>query len=166
MKSPAPWPNSLSGLTPLPCLATMLVAAVFVLVNLGDRAIHMSYHNYGFPLTYRRQYFRPLYVDEFYPGALSFDIALATLAITSTFVATRRWSGLIGRSQRFTLRGLMATVAICAILLAVSIAVPLIALALFLGALLFGLLCILHVFVLMTIHGGPGRERKAQGGRA
>ena len=166
MKPSAPWPNSPSGLTPLPCLATMLVAVAFVLVNLGDMAISMSYHNYGFPLTYRRQYFRPLYADEFHPGALSFDIALATLAITSTFVATRRWSRLTGRFQRFTVRRLMATVAICAILLAVSMAVPLLALAMFLGALLFGFLCIVHVVVLITFDGGLGRKRKAQGGRA
>jgi hypothetical protein len=167
MKPSAPWPKSLSGLTPLPCLATTLVAAAFVPANLGDTAISpMSYHTYGFPLTYRRQDFRPPGVDELHPGALTFDIALATVAIASTFVATRRWSRLIGRYQRFTVRGLMATVAICAILLAVSMAVPSVALAMFLGALLFGFLCIVHAFVLITFHGRLGRERKAQGGRA
>lgn len=153
MKPSAPWPKSLSGLAPLTCLATMLVAAAFVLVNVENTAISMSYHHYGFPLTYRRQCFRPPGVDEFHPGALSFDIALTTVAIAATFVATRQWSRLIGRYQRFTVRGLMATVAICAILLAVSMAVPLVALAMFLGALLFGILCVMHVFVLITFHG-------------
>ena len=65
-----------------------------------------------------------------------------------------------------TIRGLMATVAICAILLAVSMAVPLLALAMFLGALLFGFLCIVHVVVLITFDGGLGRKRKAQRGCA
>jgi hypothetical protein len=45
-------------------------------------------------------------------------------------------------------------------------AVPLLALAMFLGALLFGFLCIVHVVVLITFHGGLGHKRKAQGGRA
>jgi hypothetical protein len=60
----------------------------------------------------------------------------------------------------------MATVAICAILLAVSMAVPLLALAMFLGALLFGFLCVVHVAVPISFHGRLGRERKAQGDRA
>src|SRR4051812_13957916 len=77
----------------------VLVAAAFVLVNLGDMAISMSYQSYGFPLTYRSQYNRLPGVDGFHPGALSLDIALAAVAIASTFVATRRWSRLIGRCQ-------------------------------------------------------------------
>jgi hypothetical protein len=118
MKPPAQSPTFLSGITPLPCLATMLVAAAFVLMDLIDLASSMPFHNYGFPLMYRKQFFRGPGVDEFHPGALGFDIALATVAIASTFVATRQWSHLLGRDQRFTVRGLMVTVAIFAVVLA------------------------------------------------
>ena len=44
-------------------------------------------------------------------GALSFDIALAAVAIASTFVAARQWYDRIGRFQRFTVCGPMVTVA-------------------------------------------------------
>jgi hypothetical protein len=159
MKSSARWPNSVSGLAPLPILATMLVAAGFVSANLDGWSISTPYYEYGFPLMYRLHYYRlgHLGVDEFHPGALGFDIALAALAIASTFVATRRWFSQIGRYRRFTVRGLMATVAFFAVLFAF----PILAVAVLYGALLFGLVCIVHVIVLIALH----RRLRAQADR-
>jgi hypothetical protein len=159
MKSSARWSNSLNGLAPLPTLATMLVAAGFVSANLDGWSISTPYYEYGFPLMYRLHYYRlgHLGVDEFHPGALGFDIALAALAIASTFVATRRWFSQIGRYRRFTVRGLMATVALFAVLFAF----PILAVAVLYGALLFGLVCIVHAIVLIRFL----RRPRAQAGR-
>jgi MFS family permease len=128
------------------------VVAAFTLANLaGSSNISSRDVEYGFPLTYRKHFHRPVGVDKFHPGALGFDIAIAALAIASTFVATGRWSGQIGRYRRFTIRGLMATVALFAVLFAL----PILALAVIYGALLFGLVCIVHVIVLITFHRRP-----------
>src|SRR5205823_1518183 len=95
-------PRSLTfliGLTPLPSLATMLVAAAFILANLGGSSTSMRSYEYGFPLMYRNL---AVGVEAFHPVALNFDLVVAATAIASTFVATRRWSRLIDRYQRFT----------------------------------------------------------------
>jgi hypothetical protein len=152
MKPPAQSPTFLSGLTPLPCLAATLVAAAFVLVNLSDMAISMPYYKYGFPLMYRKQFFRLAGVDEFHPGALGFDIVLAAVATASTFGATRQWSHRIGRFRRFTVRWLMVTVAVFAAVLTLLMATPLLALAVVVGCLLYGFVSIVHVSVMILFH--------------
>jgi MFS family permease len=91
-------------------------------------------------------------VDEFHPGALSFNIALAAVAIASTFVAARQWSDRIGRFQRYTVRGLMVTVAIFAVALAVLMAAPPLVLAVVVGCLLYGFGAIVHVSVMILFH--------------
>jgi hypothetical protein len=152
MRPPARLPTSRCGLTPLPCLATILVATAFAWANLGGSTLSTPYYEYGFPLTYRKHFFRPLGVHEFRPGALSFDVALAAVAVASTFVATRQWSHRTGRFQRHTVRGLMVTVAIFAVALAVLMAAPLLALAAVAGCLIFGFGAMVYVSVMMLFH--------------
>ena len=130
----------------------MLVGAAFTQANLGGSNLSTPYYDFGFPLTYRRHFFRSVGVDEFHPASLAFDIALAAVVSVLTFVATRRWSCLIERYQRFTVQGLMATVAIFAITFALLIAAPLLYFGVLLGSLFYGLVCIVHVSVLCTFH--------------
>jgi hypothetical protein len=152
MRSPAQLPSAQWGLTPLPCLATILVATAFACANLGGSNVSTPYYEYGFPLTYRKHFFRPVGVDEFHSDALCFDIALATVAIASTFVAARQWSRAIGRFQRFTVRGLMVAVAIFAVALVVLMAAPLLALAVVMSCLLYGFMSIFYVSVMILLH--------------
>ena len=147
VKSSERWHNTLSGLTPMPTLATMLVAAAFMQANLAISSVSTPYCEYGFPLTYRTHFFRPSARTSSIPAALTVDIVLAVLAVASSFVATRRWSGLIGRYQRFTVQGLMATVAFVAIVLAVVMNAPLLALLMLFGCLIYGLSCIPLVLI-------------------
>jgi hypothetical protein len=152
MRPPAPLPAFQRGLTPLPCIATILVATAFAWANLGGSNLSTPYYEYGFPITYRKHFFRPAGVDEFHPGALSFDIILAAVAIASTIVAARQWYHRIGRFQRFTVRGLMVTVAIFAVALAVLMAVPQLALAILLCCLVYGFVSIVHVSVMILFY--------------
>lgn len=163
--SPTPRARILSGLAPFPCLATMLAGAAFAQANLGGSNLSTPYDDYGFPLMYRRHHFRPLGVDQFHPAALGFDVGLAATAVAATFFATRRWSSRIGRFHRFTVSGLMATVALCGVAFAVSIAAPLFALIVLLASLLYGLCCIVHVLVLVTFRRRT-EPRDVEGDRA